>query len=164
MNCENCGAAMRLVSGRDYFACDYCTSFAFPCEKSAGKDRVIPLAEQSTLACPVCGIVLHAARVDAFAALSCTRCRGVLLTNEHFGHVVRQRRKLRQTPPHDPIPLDAEDLRRELHCPCCGGPCDTHPYYGPGAVVVDTCPRCHVIWVDHGELYVIEHAPGSVRQ
>jgi Zn-finger nucleic acid-binding protein len=37
---------------------------------------------------------------------------------------------------------------------------DTHPYYGGGRVVVDTCHRCTLIWLDAGELTVIErHNP-----
>jgi Zn-finger nucleic acid-binding protein len=37
---------------------------------------------------------------------------------------------------------------------------DVHPYYGPGAVVLDSCARCTLIWLDHGEIAAIERAPG----
>jgi len=40
---------------------------------------------------------------------------------------------------------------------------DTHPYYGPGNCVVDTCIRCGVIWLDYGEITVITNAPGRDR-
>jgi Zn-finger nucleic acid-binding protein len=39
----------------------------------------------------------------------------------------------------------------------------THPYYGPGNVVIDNCPACAVIWLDHGELTAIRDAPGRDR-
>jgi Zn-finger nucleic acid-binding protein len=39
----------------------------------------------------------------------------------------------------------------------------THPYYGPGSVVIDTCQTCHVVWLDFGELRQIADAPGSDR-
>jgi Zn-finger nucleic acid-binding protein len=38
---------------------------------------------------------------------------------------------------------------------------DVHPYYGPGNVVIDTCGKCGLVWLDHGEMAVIENAPGS---
>jgi Zn-finger nucleic acid-binding protein len=154
---------MRLVPRRDYFACDYCTTFQFPSAQSAGKDRII-LTGPAKGACPVCKVPLSGAAAEAARFQACPACRGALLTNDDFGELVRIRRKMRSTPPHEPQPLDPAELERRLHCPACGHAMDTHPYYGPGAVVVDTCARCHLIWVDHGELFVIEHAPGSVTQ
>ena len=40
---------------------------------------------------------------------------------------------------------------------------DTHPYYGPGNIVIDNCPACHIIWLDAAELKAIQEAPGSDR-
>jgi hypothetical protein len=33
---------------------------------------------------------------------------------------------------------------------------EAHPYFGGGNAVVDTCDRCNLIWLDAGELAVIE--------
>ena len=33
---------------------------------------------------------------------------------------------------------------------------EAHPYFGGGNAVVDTCERCGLIWLDAGELAVIE--------
>jgi Zn-finger nucleic acid-binding protein len=38
---------------------------------------------------------------------------------------------------------------------------DTHPYGGPGNVIIDTCENCSVNWLDHGELQRIVRAPDS---
>ena len=40
---------------------------------------------------------------------------------------------------------------------------ETHPYYGPGNVIIDSCGDCDLIWLDAGELKQIEHAPGGDR-
>jgi hypothetical protein len=40
---------------------------------------------------------------------------------------------------------------------------DVHPYYGPGNVVVDTCRKCDLVWLDFGELQQIGDAPGLDR-
>ena len=28
----------------------------------------------------------------------------------------------------------------------------THPYYGPGNVIIDSCETCNLVWLDFGEL------------
>jgi Zn-finger nucleic acid-binding protein len=40
---------------------------------------------------------------------------------------------------------------------------ETHPYYGPGNVIIDSCSRCELIWLDFGELKQIADAPGPDR-
>jgi hypothetical protein len=35
---------------------------------------------------------------------------------------------------------------------------ETHPYYGPGNIVVDTCSECGYLWLDHGEISRVENA------
>jgi len=39
----------------------------------------------------------------------------------------------------------------------------THPYAGPGVIVVDTCDQCLMIWLDYGELARVVNAPGRDR-
>jgi hypothetical protein len=39
----------------------------------------------------------------------------------------------------------------------------THPYYGPGNVVIDSCESCDLLWLDFGELKQIVDAPGKDR-
>jgi Zn-finger nucleic acid-binding protein len=36
-------------------------------------------------------------------------------------------------------------------------------YGGPGNIVIDTCERCGVNWLDPGELHRIATAPESTR-
>jgi hypothetical protein len=40
---------------------------------------------------------------------------------------------------------------------------ETHPYFGPGNVVIDSCAGCELIWLDFGELKQIVAAPGRDR-
>ena len=40
---------------------------------------------------------------------------------------------------------------------------DVHPYYGPGNVIIDTCGKCHLVWLDFGELKQIGDVPGQDR-
>ena len=56
-------------------------------------------------------------------------------------------------------PPDPKDLQRRINCPQCGKVMDTHPYGGPGNVIIDDCERCAVNWLDYGELQRIVRAP-----
>ena len=157
MNCKNCGAPMTAVPDRDYLFCDYCGSFHFPVPSEQG---VRVLGEPGGLDCPMCPTALTSALLEGMRVLYCPNCRGVLAEQPVFLSLVDYQRARASTPPDRPRRLDAEDLQRQTHCPSCGLPMDTHPYYGPGNVVVDNCSRCHIIWLDYGELGIIANAPG----
>src|SRR5690606_29577317 len=65
--------------------------------------------------------------------------------------------------PRPPQPLDRTQLARRVHCPRCGRPMDTHPYLGPGNIIIDTCDLCNLIWLDGMELEQATNAPGLDR-
>ena len=157
MNCKNCGAPMVPVRDRDYLYCEYCGSFYFPVHSDS---RVQVLDVSGGLACPICHEELSLASLEAMRVLYCPKCRGVLADQQVFLALVEYQRAHATTPPSRPHPLESEHLLREITCPSCGLPMDTHPYYGPGNLVVDNCPRCDIIWLDHGELGIITNAPG----
>jgi Zn-finger nucleic acid-binding protein len=152
---------MGVVPGRDYFFCQYCGSYAFLRPSS---DGVVALGEEGGVECPVCCTTLGKASVAGVRVLHCAKCRGILAGQEAFSIIVKVLRALASGEPDPVRPLNREDLRREVTCPYCGQTMDTHPYYGPGNVVVDNCARCAVIWLDYGELATIRDAPGKDRQ
>ncbi|MBX3051738.1 MAG: zf-TFIIB domain-containing protein [Caldilineaceae bacterium] len=156
MNCENCGAPMRLVRDRDYWVCDYCTTFHFPQENQEG---VRVLGESSHLDCPACQTRLVSAAISQLPVLYCPKCKGLLATPENFRRIVDLRRHTSQKTPHVLRPLEKTELARRLRCSNCHGQMDVHPYYGPGNAVIDSCGTCALIWLDHGELTVIVTAP-----
>lgn len=160
MNCLNCGAPMELVRERRYFSCAFCASVYFPEPGPGGEDGVQTLGQLSETACSLCGVELEEATIEAFPVLYCRQCRGVLATNDDFLRIVRKLRARGKRSDEPPTPIDPEELKRQVNCPRCQRQMDVHPYYGPGAVVVDTCPRCRLIWLDHGEIAVIQAAPG----
>jgi Zn-finger nucleic acid-binding protein len=157
MNCGNCGAAMTPVAGRDYFRCDYCLSFHFP--EAAGGDGVRVVGGPTGCDCPVCDRPLADGRVEGEPVHYCGRCRGFLATNPAFNTILRNRRAKRPAGETDHAFCPTE-LRRRLACPRCRRRMDAHPFYGGGRVCVDTCAGCTLIWLDAGELTVLErHNP-----
>jgi len=161
VNCPNCGASMNVVGDRDYFYCSYCGDFHFP---HATPDGVKILGESSPVGCPVC----HQNLVSAVAAhqapvLYCRRCRGVLVAQSDFVYVVQELRAQADGPDGRLHRITLEEQQRKLNCPVCDRLMDTHPYYGPGNVVIDICPTCQLVWLDYGELSIIVNAPGRDR-
>lgn len=153
---------MELFPNRGYFFCQYCSSFHFP--ETATPDGVRVLAEAKGLMCPVCKRTLSTGLLDeAHPVHYCTNCRGVLLPRNAFADIVRVRRAWATGVPAKPLPPQPSEFERTAACPMCTRAFQTHPYYGPGNVIIDSCAHCDVIWLDFGELKQIVDAPGGDR-
>lgn len=123
-------------------------------------DRVHPLGETAPAVCPKCHHSMELGEVDDHHVLLCQGCRGILVQSEIFAKVVAERRKNYQGTDSMPQPIDSHQLNHNVDCPGCGQHMSVHPYHGPGAVVIDSCPRCWFTFLDYGELSSIEKAPG----
>jgi Zn-finger nucleic acid-binding protein len=152
MNCANCGAALEPVGNRDYFRCPYCQTFYFPRET---EDGVAILGGETPLNCPVCVQQLTRAAIDGHPVSYCERCRGFLASNQLFGLLVRLKRAKNPSLPAVALPFSPKELARRINCPRCRKHMDTHPYFGGGNAVIDTCHRCFLVWLDAGELTVL---------
>lgn len=160
MNCPSCGAPLRLEGDQEGLACDYCKSIYYP-EKNEEGVRV--LGEAAKEACPICAIPLMHAIVTRQRIRYCTRCHGVLIPMDSFVAVTDE---IRADAPRHAVPhaVDARELGRHINCPQCHERMDTHYYAGPGNVVIDTCSRCFLNWLDHGELMRIALAPDHIHR
>ena len=161
MDCENSGAPMLVVSGRDHLGCEYCSSVYFPKES---RDGVKILGETSEFNCPVCSMPLVSASVAEVMVRSCSRCRGLLAGVGDFSLIVKYLRDhVVGIEEYRHRPLERKELDRDVRCPKCRREMNTHPYYGPGNIDVDNCMNCELIWLDYGELRKITHAAGRDR-
>jgi Zn-finger nucleic acid-binding protein len=154
---------MELLPTRGYFFCRYCGSFHFP---EGVADQGIRILGESPrpMECAACQAPLAAAMLaEQHAVQYCRKCRGVLTARATFADVVQMRRAWATNPPAAPVPLNQRELERRVTCPSCRAAMATHPYYGPGNVVIDTCAACDLVWLDFGELAQIVNAPGRDR-
>jgi Zn-finger nucleic acid-binding protein len=156
MNCANCGAALEPVGNRNYFRCPYCQTFMFPEETG---DGIAVVGGDAQYACPVCGGHLTRAAIDGYEVSYCRVCRGFLASNATFSRIVLLERAKHGGEARVPLPFAPEELKRRIKCPRCRKPMDTHPYHAGGNAVIDTCERCHLVWLDAGELAVIGRYP-----
>jgi Zn-finger nucleic acid-binding protein len=152
---------MLLVRDRDYFFCEYCGSFHFPQPEDDGV-RLLDEAPEG-LDCPICNLHLNRASLDGNRVYTCHNCRGLLIPLLVFGETVKRLRARAKGPADKPRPLDPKELERRISCPNCHTPMGTHPYFGPGNIVIDTCMACGVLWLDPGELRQVIDAPGRDR-
>jgi Zn-finger nucleic acid-binding protein len=133
----------------------------FP-EPASGDVRVLGVEADAPL-CPACRVPLVSAVLAERPIRYCRQCRGLLLDRGTFVDVIQAKRAWAASAPREPAPLDRRELEREAPCPGCGARMQTHPYYGPGRIVIDSCDTCHVIWLDPGELESAVDAPGRDR-
>jgi Zn-finger nucleic acid-binding protein len=142
--------------------CRYCLSLAFPYENPLAVDRITPMGGEIDAACPCCSQPLLKGMVEDQPALYCRNCYGMLVRNDMFGVIINQRRSRRQSLPQEDVkPIDPAEFQRQIQCPNCHGHMETHPYYGPGNVVIDSCAACRYVWLDHAELSRIERSAGG---
>ena len=157
MNCPNCGAPLKLLEDKDYLTCEYCTYTYLP-EKNPDGVRV--LEEPADYSCPVCKVQMVKASLYGERVQYCPKCRGLLFPMGVFaGLVWTQRKNHNHLPPETPPPTNMKDMERKIHCPRCRQAMQTHPYGGPGNVIIDNCPNCLLNWLDYKEFRRITTAP-----
>jgi len=161
MNCKNCGGPLTLAPGKNYEFCEFCGTFHFP--ESASDTLIILEDEADERQCPVCLDPLAPAAVAGCRVLHCRNCRGILLYTSTFLEIVEALKKSVDGPAGPPQPIDPAEFDRIVKCPECGERMETHPYLGPGNVVIDSCGPCRLVWLDHGELEIVVDAHSRRR-
>lgn len=111
--------------------------------------------------CPACATALEVATVFGRTSVaSCSQCHGFLIDRPSFADLISDLRKSYVGADEMPQPLDTIALEVDRHCPACYQTMETHPYYGPGNAVIDSCNGCQLTWFDAGEMASLVSAPG----
>jgi Zn-finger nucleic acid-binding protein len=115
--------------------------------------------------CPVCKQSLTRATLDDRDWVEiCEHCKGILMARHVFAERLTERRRAARTPSIIPTPVDRGELQRHIACPSCTETMLTDWYYGPGNIIIDTCPTCDLVWLDAGEFRRAVDAPGPDRR
>ena len=146
---------MRIDADRGLLVCAHCGSE----QEALGLIKHLEVLSESSSLCPICATALSTARLEGHPLLCCARCFGMLIEMQHFADLIdavraREERAFRVALPRRQNPTD-----RSVNCPACGHPMLAHLYGGPGNIVIDSCERCRVNWLDPGELRRIAVAP-----
>ena len=156
--CNSCGAPLLVDRNRGVLVCDHCGSQ----QDAPGVLEHVEVDGKAPETCPLCDTRLSVARLEGHRLLYCERCSGMLIGMHVFAAVIDAvrvgERSVRTVLPRRENPGD-----RQLLCPACREPMLNHIYAGPGNVVIDSCERCDVNWLDGGELRRIALAPETRR-
>jgi Zn-finger nucleic acid-binding protein len=153
-NCPNCGAPMQSDKNSGALVCTHCGTL----EVQPILVRDIEVGPTSRQPCPLCATPLSHAHLDGNALLYCQSCMGMLIAIDVFVLVIEAARS-REERSGVSLPRRQNPGDRTLACPGCGQAMLSHFYGGPGNLVIDTCERCCVNWLDPGELRRIARAP-----
>lgn len=152
---------MKLGAAGDSYTCDYCHSVYFP-DKNGDGVRV--LGESPDEPCPVCSVPLVQASLERTRLRYCTRCRGMLIPMDAFADLIEAVRANKAgTMPAGPNATDDSELQRRLNCPHCRQTLMMDFYAGANHVVIGSCERCALDWVDHGKLQQIAYGVDVFR-
>ena len=146
---------MRVDRDRGLFACDHCGSE----QQAPAMIGQVELLGETSSACPLCSTPLSASRLQGYSLLCCARCFGTLIAMDQFAAVIDAMRAGEERVLRIVLPRRQNPSDRVITCPSCGQPMFGHIYGGPGNVVIDSCERCQVNWLDSGELRRIAVAP-----
>jgi Zn-finger nucleic acid-binding protein len=158
-NCDNCGAPARIDRERGLIVCDHCGTQ----QELPALFEHLELLSETRLLCPLCTSPLFDGRLEDLPVQVCARCFGMLISMDLFTTIIdvvraREDGRVRAVLPRKQNPGD-----REIDCPVCRNPMLNHVYAGPGNIVIDTCERCFLNWLDPGELRRIVVAPDTRR-
>jgi len=128
-------------------------------------EKIDPTDRMTEFRCPVCEEQnLGVGTISGFQVCYCHGCRGFVLPQKDFQDLVNVLRATYPGPEDRPVPIDQMELHQKRNCPACVQPMETHPYYGPGNAVIDSCRFCGLVWLDQTELVTIQKAPGRRPQ
>jgi len=117
----------------------------------------LEVAGNSATSCPVCSTPLADARLDGSPLRVCQRCHGMLIAMSDFVDVI-QSATAREEIHGVVLPRRQSPGERVIACPACRQAMISHFYGGPGNLVIDSCERCQLNWLDSGELRRIARA------
>jgi Zn-finger nucleic acid-binding protein len=150
VNCQNCGAPLRLDPGQNVMVCDYCQSQCAPPVDEHG----VQITGETGFACAVCAKGLATARIELREVLYCTGCLGIAVSMDNFVGLIDDLRDHRTRASLLLAPEPAIGSNGGLHCPQCQRAMDHHAYGASevGEVMIDSCEACDQVWLDHGAL------------
>lgn len=113
--------------------------------------------------CPGCDHALQTVSYEGVQIETCESCGGEFVSGEELAHIVRAReqaftpQQIAQIDSCMPVFGIADaDATTRFSCPCCRAPMNPINYAGDTGVVVDRCPSCSGMWLEHSELEKVQ--------
>lgn len=120
-----------------------------------------PLPKKARLECPKCVGILQQKVVGKLERNSviidiCWNCTGIWLDRGELEHVLRLKYTVRKTAAHWIRPEHIDVKKANVKCPRCKVDMEQIPSMRNHKVTMDCCPKCIGVWLDGGELAVLQ--------
>ncbi len=150
MNCQNCGAPVRLDLDQNVMVCDYCQTECPPPLDENG----VQIIGETGFSCPMCAKRLANARIELHQVLYCAACLGIAVSMDNLVELIDDLRDHRNRASLLLAPGPALGSNGGLHCPQCQRAMDHHSYGASevGEVMIDSCETCEQVWLPHEAL------------
>lgn len=113
--------------------------------------------------CPKCQVVMKVLSYEGVAIEKCPACHGEWLDDGELHSVVVKRDKTFSPAVKKELLAKIKankgkptEITRTLKCPRCGGSTAPNNYATDSGIIIDRCTSCHGVWVDQGELEMIQ--------
>ena len=107
--------------------------------------------------CPHCNIPLTIVDYSGFTVLQCSQCRGHLVDVSRLDSIKRATHKSQADLKAEAIGEYQRETALPIKCPKCHLPMRKQPVRMPGLTLhMDVCRECALIWLDGGELALIQ--------
>lgn len=105
--------------------------------------------------CPTCRAALETAQVDTIPVRLCRDCHGALLLHADLIRILEASWRMIDEKEAEAATFHApEGWRAEVGraCPDCARAMEKYGYMGLGAIQIDRCDACALVWLDADEL------------
>lgn len=102
--------------------------------------------------CPICKIKIPRIPYEDVWLNRCSKCWGILIRKDRLT-LIQSRQQKSQEELLDEVAAATIDTTDTLRCPHCLAKMQKKKIeMGSQPFLIDTCERCHLIWLDNGEL------------
>lgn len=148
MNCHSCEFPLEWDGVSPIVVCELCRTYRSTDTPDGTGERIVSLNRTGQWRCPCCRRNLSVAAMDGLKVEHCADCEGVLMDSDVFAMFVRNRREEFREAASQPTILVTDRLAEQRHCPECRRAMAIHPCYGPSLMIVESCVRCGMVWLD----------------
>lgn len=113
--------------------------------------------------CPTDGVALVEETMAAQLVERCPDCAGLFFDKGELESILRIARHFQAVRLDEPEleTIPAEEVERHVMCPADGTHMNPREL---GGTIIDECPQCEGLWLDHGEVVALKIAEASIRQ
>ncbi len=115
--------------------------------------------------CPKCDVPLTRVDYEGFPVMHCAECKGYLVPLDRLESIKRAPRTSQEQLKEEASSEFAGDHSGSIRCPRCHAPMEKERVDNPVLTLyLDRCEQCRLVWLDGGELALVQLAYETSRE